>query len=394
LSRIFFSLVAAGALIGACGGGKVESTSIGTMPLASLGESCVVNTNCAGALVCAGPAHGSCKTCIDPLPVGATCVPEQGTCGRNAFCYQTSQYTNGVCTEGPATLPIGSACVDPAEDPSAAPCTKDARCTGIPAQCVRIRTSFAADGDACTAPEDCLVGHYCSQFQTCASHRTRNSVALGGTCDDSTDCREGQCLARKCAPSGTVGEGGLCESDVCAGGLACTTRNCDGASPCRATCEKPRANGSSCDDDVDCTSGVCDQTKSVCVPVQPNGAECSNDTECVSGYCDGHCTSRVSSGAACDPTFFYACPLGEQCNPKSRTCTAPETLALGDVCGGAVSDGDNSFPCAAGSTCIDGACRTTVAFGGSCASAATTHCDDATRCVDGICKSAVAVVCH
>jgi hypothetical protein len=309
----------------------------------------------------------------------AALLPNTSPCGAAADC------ASGVCVGGTCKTVLGAAC------------QVDAECT----------SGACADGVCCNGA--------CSGACDVCAH------ALGATVDGA------------CTPL-TKGATG---SPVCGGGLVCD--GADGACPvdcasddgctpdryCAAggTCEPRRALGEACAPALDCAGGAC----RVCA-----SGHCV-DGVCCDGACDGTCLacagSLKQSGAdgACGPAKQYTNPHGDLC-PKDPgdpcgpdgTCNGAgacnPVAKSGAPCGdGATCDGDvlKGGLCDGGGACVlsptgvdcapfrcaEGACTTTCATSGDCASGAfcdgdvcrdkrsgpDAPCENGGECASGIC---------
>jgi hypothetical protein len=168
--------------------------------------------------------------------------------------------------------------------------------------CVGLGVPIAARG----LPEDalCCFDHNCEGELVCRKFRCEKKSALGGPCARENHC-EGDlgCYQSRCAVK--AAEGGRCDrEDSCLDGLVCK----DGR------CRAPAADGGSCKYDHHCASYHCLGGR--CVSPSPEGGVCGGtrglcewDLECVEGVC----REPAASGAACDPSDFFACENGETC---------------------------------------------------------------------------------
>jgi len=135
-----------------------------------------------------------------------------------------------------------------------------------------------------------------------------------------------------------------CQGNVCidARGRGCTVDdNCPPALSCiRGQCQEPKSNGSVCDDDDDCESGVCQllrcRGKSV-------GSLCGKDSDCDSGVCHlTKCRGKQEGDT---------CGSNEDCD-ESLICDFPGGFST-RKCSQLFFEGDGGS-CARDSQCVDG----------------------------------------
>jgi hypothetical protein len=295
----------------------------------------------------------------------------------------------------------------------------------------------AADGESCTADEDCDSGH-CSNELCCQSGDCcqvpedclsgEDSVAM---CEDEKDCQGARgaatCLAFRCrVREGGVDDDSACdksiEADTCGLYISifCTGEEDQDEPECPERC---RADAD-CDPEAHCTAGKC-------VEDVPNGGDCMADNECASDNCnnavccaDGDCcrTPEVcdpmiySGGAACDdPAGCQGthgvpacedskCVVGRTDDDSAcnRTIIANDCGAAADVlCRGGVDQGPPP-PCATGTCgglfaaascnedawCWEGECIPDQPNGEGCTDAAScqsANCQNNVCCSDGDC---------
>ncbi|MEL6340496.1 MAG: hypothetical protein AAFQ65_11345 [Myxococcota bacterium] len=248
------------------------------------------------------------------------------------------------------------------------------------------------DGQACAAGLTCVEGVCCNEAcdGVCQSCRGDISGGFDGTCtslpagderiieaEDYEDCPgvqtcdgNGACFARAageaCDSDGQCGSGfctdGVCCNARCAGTCeSCSTGTCStvttGTDPgtCESQCTADGctgvAIGESCQSDVDCGSGICDE---VCVLA--DGNVCGANSECLSTCISGMCQAPSEIGLTCDGDDDIDCQDGLTC--VGSTCVIP----IG-----------SSSPCSSASQCeeplcLDGLCAPLIAEGESCSS--------------------------
>lgn len=206
-----------------------------------------------------------------------------------------------------------------------------------------------ANGEACTANDHCTSG-ICADGVCCSSVCT-------GMCEScSVAGVEGTCSPVTGAPR---------EANGC-GGNACSAGQCvsDG-----------------CITDAQCANGFFCGPLGSCVARFANGSDCDIDSQCVSGVCD--------SGVCCDRSCVGAC---ESCRFAGHlgTCTpfdGPPNEA--NACGGFVcSEGECLSGCLDDADCEDGA---SCAGDGTCETrrGSGAPCSRGDQCNSGFCKSGV-----
>ena len=216
----------------------------------------------------------------------------------------------------------------------------------------------ATDGDNACAGGHCAnniccdVGICCAQISQCPT-----SFTIVPTCDDSATCQgtrgDPMCVAFQCATN-IIDDDRGCLVDTEAQDCSCyVSLYCTGdATQTGPTCP------SSCSGEADCDGNcTCD---TVCKPKEPNGTTCDENVDCTSGFCvDGVCCD-----AGCDG-------LCEQCNIAGAvgTCTSifngqdPDNECIGTgLCGGTC---DGSGECQYPKATVDcGLCRRCDGLGG------------------------------
>ena len=290
--------------------------------LAEPGESCLVNSDCAGGLCSGGVCcnqvcNGTCQTCET-----GQCLPQNGQepCGNGSgVCFGVNQ----------CQLPAGEACAT------------DAECGGN-----LVCKTCRAGGRQCTAPEACCGG--------CASP----FECVGGVCDcplqndgrQQLDCGGGVCAINRenaccpgseppgcnCDPRDNLCKECLLPSD-CPLGPAGTVPSCFN-NQCQYNCDTA-AGFSSC-------NGTC---------IGPG--QCCTNQQCPN-LCT-QCNTATNTCQAVTPGTQGRCDLGEVC--QSQQCV--ELPGLGEACNGECSQG----------TCLQGLCCEEVCAGGE-------GCDGAGRC--------------
>lgn len=238
----------------------------------------------------------------------------------------------------------------------------------------------------CTALRECAVDVFRIAYgtdETCrevSAATCRRQLALPGTGDSvarldaCTAARRGQTCADLAAgtspdacrvPSGTLGEGALCNTTLqCGEGLFCnlpvmTVGTSASTGPC-GRCAKQSPVGGPCTVAGGCPMGsACVFTGPLsaggqCVPIKATGDACTTRDFCQNGRClAGLCVAlnRGGPGADCNENPCDTIQ-GIYCNNISRKCEAnPPPAKAGEYCGPR-RDGSNAFvQCEAGTAC-------------------------------------------
>jgi len=287
-----------------------------------LGESCEEDS-CRGDLVCAEreflPEQGaySCRLCKAPLAEGEECAARQLPCGDDLVC-------RGDVDETYRCLPLladGETC-------SASDHCLSEFCNYNTMTC----DPGGNEGDPCLQPGDCRMGYCDASSGLCTAFRES-----GETCTDDAQCANGNCHDE-------TGVCGLPDGEACSSysDYECASGYCDDAT---STCAPRKPNGESCESDTECQSGYCDYwggqrcsehcytdeeclegqycswDTETCLDKKPDGSTCDDDEECLSGLCDymtDSCGPKPGIGDPCSSS--YACYPEGYCS--GGVCTA------------------------------------------------------------------------
>ena len=343
----------------------------------------------------------ACHVCSAANPTAWSPEIDGTGCDDGLFCTVGDTCAGGACQGGPArSCPTSDdPCSSSACDEGADACVATQRPNG---------ERCGAAGDACTWSE-CWWG-------TCALQQAANHAP----CADGDACTAGdECLMGSCVPGSPV---------ACDQAPAC--RASAGCNPATGACEYPAgSDGQPCADDGDacsvdtCVAGTCAHAA---VPDDCGGRQCGPSPSgchacgaCAEGLgcgVDGLCTDQCA-GVACDPCQACqggACvplPDGAACAGDGNPCTTD--ACLGGAClHAALSDGatcDDGDACTHGDACVSGACVSGAPVtcappaecqtGGAC-DPATGSCrydtapdwgacpDDGNACTDDVCLGA------
>ena len=366
---------------------------------------------CNGKLVCSGdecvPDKASVVVCdakADTKCVKASCDPKTGTCAPKTAingtwcpdgnaCTAPDQCVEGVCVANSLECNDKNLCTDDACDPKQG--------------CVFANNKvFCNDGNACTDGDACDVGACKPGKATCECQADADCKAK----DDGDPCTGVLvCTANKCAiKAGSV--------VVCAAATPCDSEAC---APQTGKCVKqPKAVGGKCDDGNACTQNdVCDG-KGTCIGGKAltcndgnactddacldfagcqntfNKSPCEDDDFCTKGdYCSyGTCTAGK---AEC------ACKVDADCAKfaSADKCLGPITCDFTKICEhdpkkAVTCDTSKDTPCFA-TQCLPatGACgKVNAVDGGPCNDGKPCTVDD--TCTAGACSSKVQKECN
>ena len=235
----------------------------------------------------------------------------------------------------------------------------------------------------CTVVGDCGVPAPCTSW-VCVGltgSKTCNQVLqTGPACHPGGDlCQLGKCSAGTCAFVSDVictQPANTCLQAICSSG-ACVNVN--------------RSNGTSCDDNMACTSGdKCNAGTCVGSPVM-----CPSNTACATYSCNGTATCSVSYGGtstACDDSnpctssdhcdgsgtctgSAVSCPAGDACHsfkcngtasctqvnaPTTTKCVDGDPCTYNEFCDGSGGCAKTPVVCPASTTCVSYACNGTA----------------------------------
>jgi hypothetical protein len=284
--RYGITLIAVLSAVGIAYGGIRYLTSMGNQEAVTSGKQAIIAALSGLAIMLL--SHMILRT-IDPRLVELRLtVPtvDLGTCTTDSDCQEGQTCAEGTC--------VGI------DDPrSSTACESDSQCEdriGSGSRCLRPgeSDSVCSDPNLGTNGNGCDENGGCQGSLRCVSSAGRNLCSdgnLGSPCSSDGDCRmeNYECVGNFCresegasTPNGSACESNEdCQSGICSSGI---NRTCvDGAT-------------NSCNSDSDCAPGnYCDSTNRFSARCRPShtegGAECDRDSQCFSGNCDdGECT--------------------------------------------------------------------------------------------------------
>jgi hypothetical protein len=262
-------------------------------------------------------------------------LPDGSTCSSNTEC-RAGQCVSGIC--------CNQACGGECETCASGTCTALPGSAGSPTCSPYLCSdSGGACPTSCTAHDDCIDTHYCSD------ERCVEKVPNGEDCPHPDACISGRCVEGTCG--GRVEDGTRCSN-----AFDCRSGHCVDGVCCDDTC---RGQCEACD--LDDARGTCSPV--VGAPRGERDACAGADTDC-GGECDGEERARCiyPNGADCGSR----CEDGEQtdsvCDGEG-SCVDGDARSCGDfVCEDEVScrtSCESDADCATGRTCrTDGLCET------------------------------------
>jgi Dickkopf N-terminal cysteine-rich region len=345
---------------------------------------CALTTDCQSGIC----DSGSCTppSCTDGVANGdetsvdcggATCpgcAPGTG-CVYNSDCAAPLSCKAGICAPGCVTsgdCPAGQICLEVTQDVTAKTCLPSGT---LPANC----SDSTLNGDE----TDLDCGGSCSP---CAD---------GATCGAAADCQSAICSAMLCvAPTCSDGIQNGAETDTdCGGGCpngCLITQTCNLPSDCGAplTCTGGVCV-EECQGDADCPTGercISPQGTKLCAPPLPTGSSCQNPLDCSSGVCAMQqcaaptCSDTVKNGTEINVDCggsCAACGVGQTCttNGQCSTMFCQNGLCTPPACGDAIKNGDETgvdcggscAPCSDGNPCFQPSdCTSLTCSGNQC----------------------------
>jgi hypothetical protein len=299
------------------------------------GSASACNTACVADSDCITGAHCASGTCTPKLVKGAGCTA--GSQCTSTFCVD-GVCCDGACTgqcQGCAELGKVGTCSTVSGQPrgTRAACTATAatcagQCSGLPNQCSYPAAETVCSGASCSSDAAVQTASVCNGAGACTTSSVVpcgsgkyctgaacvGQIANGGSCLNGSQCTSGNCSNNLCCAAGLTGCGSSCVS------LSSNT-NC-------GSCGRACAAGSTC------SGGSC---------YLADGQSCTMGAQCLSGVCstfyvdyDGDGYGNSASIQRCGTTVpsGYADKSGDCCDidatayPGSTT-----TLATEDACG-------------------------------------------------------------
>jgi hypothetical protein len=253
-----------------------------------------------------------------------------GAAGIGADLLDSCAYPSTIPNSDPSDCVAYAECNSAADCNDGNSCTTDTCSTGV---CLHSPNT----GQACSDGLYCNGDEICNNLGFCVAATPRN-------CDDEIDCTLDSCDE---------------ESDDCINdprhSLCSNGAFCDGAEICNPLSGCQAGTPVDCDDEVSCTSDVCDEVHDTCVNT-PSNAACNDGL-----YCNGveTCDANLGCQAGTPPNCSDAvvCTI-DACNEGNDSCThTPSNTVCDDsqFCNG-VETCDANLGCQAGTppNCNDG----------------------------------------
>jgi hypothetical protein len=151
---------------------------------------------------------------------------------------------------------------------------------------------------------------------------------IGGSCDQNQFFTNDAQEACEATFEGTVAAGGQCAMSEECRSRECNIPSCPDAC-CQGTCvgDTPVRSqvGGPCESTSQCIDSFCDFQTNTCGAYRPTGAACTSDSQCQVGGCvDSICALLPGPGEICSSTTgdVECNDLGYQCSTTSMTCVA------------------------------------------------------------------------
>jgi len=252
------------------------------------------------------------------------CDPTSGVCEPANTCGNGRREGSEVCDDGNTTPNDG--CEPTCLLSIGEPCNNDNQCDSD--ECDTQGSGECVPNGTC-GNNVLNAGEICDDGNTTNGDGCDNNCRLsnGEDCTNDNQCSSGVCdpTSDVCEPANVCGNGQIEGSEVCDDG---NTANGDA---CASDCKLP--NGQPCDDDSDCSSGVCDPTSGVCEEAN----RCGNGRlEANEGCDDGNVANNDGCSTFCLIEDGEPCDEDDDC--ASGTCD-PQT----GTCGGQDTDGDGVY---------------------------------------------------
>ncbi len=296
---------------------------------AELGDGACASSHCAGGLCCReGDCCAEAEACPDSYAAAASCDDSgDGTTCQGRRLEKSCEAN--VC--GSREVADDSACAGQSH--------------ACPGNLAPIACSAEVEQAAPVCPADCLSGACATGFECQPDGRCLVPVGAGEICGDEQPCA-GELRCDLATSVCCAAEAGRC----CDGDEDCQSFLCDTAtSACFATCDDH--------DDSRCARGFVCQSNA-CVPKAANGSGCEVDADCSSGVCecaDGSCSSRVCSATACAACEFR---LGDGSCNGDLSAGVPSSCPAENACDGQGScKKQNGALCTGDAQCLSGKCE-------------------------------------
>ena len=389
-------------------------------------NACTTGDKCTGG-VCAGPGSLNCddaNPCTDDscdLVAGCLHTVNQAPCNDGNPCTIGDACFNGLC-QGNQGLDCGDG--NPCTDDSCDPATG---CTHAH------NNSPCNDGNLCTTqdlckqglcagatPPDCNDGNPCTN-DVCQPDTGCTHEPNAAPCNDNNECTvDDKCVGGLCQGTGSLECDDLnpCTKDLCLPDGGCQHQDTDG--PCSdadsCTLSDSCVDGEcapgtplDCDDGNPCTDDACSQGECLHLPNDAacdDGNACTTGESCLEGLCAPAGTPDCDDANVCTTDF---CDPQNGCTHVHNTvpCNDGNVCTLYDVCGTGACAGTGLLDCYDGNACTSDTCNPDsgcehapdegecddsnpctaqdTCVNGLCLGLAWTDCDDENLCTDDSC---------
>jgi hypothetical protein len=190
----------------------------------------------------------------------------------------------------------------------------------------------------CTSGLDAVDPGFASTCASCFPYRANGSGCLARCGGNNLNCWTGHhCSSHAADTCVSDANGSSCDEDG-----DCTTGRCTAT----FICAEKLADGGSCGKNSDCTSGWCNGT--VCASKKANTVQCAADVECLSGHCSNDFDTLAATGY-CAPAGtcmrngssflegWAQCNAGAADSTYARSCYGGTWSAAGAFAPGACS---------------------------------------------------------
>lgn len=354
------------ALVGAWAAG-CSSSEAEHVKAAALGGGCSINSDCAGALVCAF------RRCHVECTVDRDCDPGQ-RCMVSDKPFHVCQLSDEVDCSYNSECPGEQVCG--ADGQCRDQCSSDRDC--VNGQICTARTcaspaelvdgGLVDDPDSGAPGRSCEFASQCPEPQRCIDGRCRLE------CLADRDCAVGEtCAASRCTPAGTtLDAGGACtHHSECAVPLKCL------GGTCVPECLVDR----DCEAEERCLANLCVFEAPVGAP-PGYGAECALSSECNPGLvcrasrCVWECVTSVDCAPSWCCAASHACVTGGSCLDAGAPDSGVPDAAFDAAACGADLDCQDGLQCNGFERCVAGSCQL----------ATRAACDDANPCTTDTCS--------
>ncbi len=262
--------------------------------------------------------------------------------------------------------------------------------------------AYRQEGESCADVENCATGLYCTEVNTGTLGVCKPSIALGGECKLTQDCKDGlvcnaaavfgSCFFQTCDANNVCTQGAASGAKCNGIGLECPKDQiCAVASSAPGLCSTAPGLGGDCNfinGYFQCGPTLaCQRVSQKCVTVPKAGEPCANvPLECAAGLVclpsgDSNkpdtCGKPIAVGAHCDAGGL--CAQGSHCDLGKLVCT--KNRQVGDSCKNGNECGERPLDVHHGVDCVQGECVDTSVVGARCWPGIDNQCSNGLTCV-------------